>query len=149
MSMAEAGSKVKRTKVQGRVPLDMAEALQKIADEQFGGNHSDALAYALSVGLSELTGEEFDPGLDAKPSNDDVAPFREWLIAEVHLSPVQATQTASWVRRAYRSGDPRAFNEDPALEPKVRGSRMSAWRYWVEYCISNGVNWQRVHVAGA
>jgi hypothetical protein len=139
--------RIARTKIQGRVPDSFIPELARIAEEN-GWNASDAIAFVVAAGLSELTGQEFDAELDEKPSNDDVAPFREWLINVANMKPRQASLTASWVRRAYRSGDPKAFNEDPALEAKVRGTRVSAWRYWVEYCISNGINFNRVHVSG-
>jgi hypothetical protein len=141
-------SRVPRIKVQGRVPEEFVIELQRIADEDFNGSATDALSYVLATGLHALMPDrEFDPAIDEKPTRDDVAPFRQWLMDEVELKPRQATLVASWVRRAYRSGDPKSYVEDPALDPKIRATRASAWRYWTEYCLVNQVNPKRVHVS--
>ena len=147
--MGEPYERITRIKIQSRVPEEMVVELSRIANEDFGGSATDAIAYVLAAGLNALMPDrDFDPAVDEKPSRDDIAPFRQWMMDEVDATPRHSTLVASWVRRAYRSGDPIAYIEDPAIDPRVRATRASAWRYWQEYCLANAINWRRVHVSG-
>jgi len=137
----------KTAKAQGRIPAEMDAAIREIAEDRYDGNYSNALAFVLAVGLSEVLERDFDTGIDDKPSEDDVAPFRDYLITDHGYKPRTATISASVLRAAFRSGDIVGYIEGHH-DPKVRTNREGIWRLWTEYCLVNDLNPFNVRVAG-
>lgn len=138
----------KTLKLQARVPAEIHAEVAKIAEERFDGRLTDALVYVVSVGLETLLGRPFDTGLADKAANDDVGAFREeYLLKELGLEPRYATTIGSTVRSAIRSGDPRAYVEDPEVDQRIRWNREGAWRHWSEYCLVNNMDPVKVRVA--
>jgi hypothetical protein len=134
-------------KVQARVPDDIADAIIAMAGEQFAGRLSDAVAYVLAEGLKAVNGTDYDPGLEAKPANDEVDPFRRYLLDEFRLQPRHATVVASLVRSTIRSGDVNDYLRGPGVDARAKANRESAWRYWLEYCLVNDIDPTGVRVA--
>lgn len=137
----------KTVKAQARIPIEMGEEIQRLADERFGGSNSNAVAFLLAAGLKSTLGIEVDDGIQGKVSEDDVAPFRDYLIDEHGYKPRTATISASIVRGAFRSGDLQRFIEGHP-DPKVRSNRTSIWRLWTEFCLVNNLDPMNVRVAG-
>jgi hypothetical protein len=138
-----------RFRVQSSVPKEMLDAIESLSEQRFNGVTTDAIAHLLARGLEAELGQKFDAKIDDRPERDDVAKFRDWLIQVVQQDGRYASMNASIVRAAIRSGNPRDFIEGKAgVSDQTHTNRLSAWRYWMEYVISNGIDWHNVRVAG-